>query len=162
MHTKPTLGTPDYTKPFLLYEANRCDGYVAAVLCQETCQGRKKEPLNYYSTKLDGVTHGWPRCYQGLAAVYYAYNKALTLKTLTVGHPVIIHIHHKITRMLKQAEHKVITEKYLALLGKLDNSVCGLGNSATKSSATSLTTNHHFCLSAFSTGNIGVLHGLLV
>lgn len=32
----PTLATPDYSKPFHLYVANRCDNYASAVLIQET------------------------------------------------------------------------------------------------------------------------------
>ncbi len=80
----PTLGLADYSKNFHLYVANRVDGYASAVLVQETCSGRKKQPIAYYSTKLDDVAQGYPPCYQqGLAAVYYAYEKA---STLTMGY----------------------------------------------------------------------------
>lgn len=67
LQTAPSLGTPDYTKPFLLFVANRCNGYASAVLMQESCQGRQKQPLAYYSTELDGVAQG---CYQGVAALH--------------------------------------------------------------------------------------------
>lgn len=70
MQTAPALAAPDYTKPFLLYIANRCDNYAAAILMQETCSGRKKQPIACYSTKLDPVAQGYPPCYQGLAALH--------------------------------------------------------------------------------------------
>ncbi len=77
LQSAPALTTPTYDKPFHLYVANRKDGYASAVLMQETCSGRKKQPIAYYSTKLDNVAEGYPPCYQqGLAAVYFAYEKA--------------------------------------------------------------------------------------
>lgn len=79
IQTAPALATPDYTKPFLLYVANRCNNYAAAVLMQETCSGRKKQPFAFYSSKLDPVAQGYPPCYQGLAALNYAYDKASTI-----------------------------------------------------------------------------------
>ena len=60
LQSAPTLATPDYTKPFHLYVANRSDKYVSAVLMQEQCEGRKKQPIAYYSTKLDNIAQGWP------------------------------------------------------------------------------------------------------
>ncbi len=59
----PVLGNPEYSKQFHLYVANRADGYASAVLMQETCSGRKKQPFAYYSTKLDNVAQGYPPCY---------------------------------------------------------------------------------------------------
>ena len=38
------LATPDYTKPFLLYVANRSQGYASAILMQESCSGRRNQP----------------------------------------------------------------------------------------------------------------------
>ncbi len=43
----PALGNPEYSKQFNLYVKNRADGYVSAVLMQETCSGRKKQPIAY-------------------------------------------------------------------------------------------------------------------
>ncbi len=84
LQSAPALTTPTYDKPFHLYVANRKDGYASAVLMQETCSGRKKQPIAYYSTKLDNVAEGYPPCYQqGLAAVYFAYEKA---STITMGY----------------------------------------------------------------------------
>ncbi len=48
----PTLGLADYSKNFHLYVANRAEGYASAVLMQETCSGRKKQPIAYYSNKI--------------------------------------------------------------------------------------------------------------
>ncbi|XP_054648258.1 uncharacterized protein LOC129190003 isoform X1 [Dunckerocampus dactyliophorus] len=116
MQTAPALATPDYGKPFFLYVSNRHNMYASAVLMQETCSGRRKQPLAYYSTKLDNVVQGWPPCYQGLAAVHYAYEKA---STITMGHPVTIYTHHKISELIHQNRF-VITQarclQYLPLL----------------------------------------------
>ncbi len=66
---------------------------------QETCSGRKKQPNAYYSTQLDNVAQGYPPCYkQGLAAVYYAYEKA---STITMGCTVTIYT-HKIVELIEK------------------------------------------------------------
>lgn len=105
LQVAPALGTPDYAKQFLLcyfyfYVLFLCTKYVA-VLLQESCQGRKKQLLAYYSTKLDCVVQGWPPCYQGMAALYYAYNKA---SSLTMGYPITIYTHHKVTELVEQGK----------------------------------------------------------
>nr|XP_054587273.1 uncharacterized protein LOC129152946 [Nothobranchius furzeri] len=101
MQTAPSLATPDYTKPFLLYVANRHDMYASAVLMQDTCSGRRKQPIAYYSAKLDNVAQGWPPCYQGLAALHYAYEKA---SVITMGYPVTIYTHHKISELINRGK----------------------------------------------------------
>lgn len=73
MQSAPALGNPDYSKPFHLYVANR-GSYANAVLMQDTPIG--KQPLSYYSTKLDNIEAGLPSCYQGLAAAAFAFQKA--------------------------------------------------------------------------------------
>ncbi|XP_059202559.1 uncharacterized protein LOC131982018 [Centropristis striata] len=110
MQQAPALATPDYEKPFLLYVANRQDSYASAVLMQETCSGRQKQPIAYYSTKLDNVAQGWPPCYQGIAAVHYAYEKA---STITMGYPVTIFTHHKISELLHQGKFVVTQARCL-------------------------------------------------
>lgn len=86
LQTTPALGTPDTPNRFRYTVCSQCcDGYAAAALCQ----GRKKQPLAYYSMKLDRVAQGWPPCYQGVS-------------TLTMGYPIIIHMHHKIAELLEQ------------------------------------------------------------
>jgi len=80
MQSAPALGNPDYSKPFHLYVAER-SGYATAVLLQDTPIG--KQPLAYYSTKLDNVEAGLPPCYQGLAAAVFAFKQASSL-TMTV------------------------------------------------------------------------------
>ncbi|XP_056592765.1 uncharacterized protein LOC130411831 [Triplophysa dalaica] len=111
LQSAPALTSPDYTKPFHLYVANRKEGYASAVLMQETCKGRGKQPIAFYSTKLDSVAQGYPPCYQGLAAVYYAYEKA---STLTMGYPVIIYAHHKVVEMLEQGRFVLTQARTLA------------------------------------------------
>ncbi|XP_034146322.1 uncharacterized protein LOC117593883 [Esox lucius] len=113
MQSAPALGTPDYTKPFLLYVANRAEGYASAVLMQDTCSGRRKQPIAYYSTKLDSVAQGYPPCYQGLAAVQYAYDKA---STITMGYPVIIHTHHKVTELIEHGKFVLTNARLLDYL----------------------------------------------
>lgn len=99
----PALCTPDYSKLFHLFVANRADGYASAVLMQESCSGRKKQPIAYYSTKLDNQ--------QGIAAVYYAYDKA---STLTMGYPIIIYTHHKTTDLIEKGKFVLTQARILA------------------------------------------------
>ncbi len=108
----PTLTHPDYSKQFYLYVANRIDGYASAVLMQESCSGRKKQPIAYYSTKLDNVAQGYPPCYQqGLAAVHYAYEK---VSTITMGYPVTIYTHHKTVELIEQGKFVLTPARILA------------------------------------------------
>ena len=70
----PALALPDYTKPFALYASVRkedgCDAYMTGVLMQAQCQGKFKQAIAYYCSKLDSVAQGYSPCYQGLEAVY--------------------------------------------------------------------------------------------
>lgn len=110
LQTAPVLALPDYSKDFHLYVANRCDKYASAVLMQETCSGRTKQPIAHYSTKLYNVAQGWPPCYQGSAALHYAYEKA---SVLTMGYPVIIYSHQKIIEMLENGRF-VLTQAHVS------------------------------------------------
>ena len=94
MLTAPELGNPNYTKPFHLYVIER-SGYGCAVLMQDTPTG--KQPLAYYSTKLDNIETGLPPCYQGLAAAAFAFQKA---SSLTMGHPVNLYTSHQLHALL--------------------------------------------------------------
>ncbi|KAK0136987.1 Gag-Pol polyprotein [Merluccius polli] len=51
------LATPDYTKPFLLYVANRSQGYASAVLMQESCRAGKIVNIYTDSAYAHGVCH---------------------------------------------------------------------------------------------------------
>ncbi|XP_040920500.1 uncharacterized protein LOC121199673 isoform X2 [Toxotes jaculatrix] len=66
-------------------------GYACAVLMQDTPIG--KQPLAYYSTKLDNTEVGLPPCYQGLAAAVFAFQKA---SSITMGHPITLYIFHQL------------------------------------------------------------------
>lgn len=73
--------------------------------------GLKKLNVACYSTKLD-----MEECYEGVAALYYAYNKALLL---IMGYSVIIHTHHEVTELVEQGKFVFTvprTLQYLALL----------------------------------------------
>ena len=94
MQTAPVLGNPDYDKVFYLYVAEKA-GYACAVLMQETPTG--KQPLAYYSTKLDNIETGLPPCYQGLAAAAFAFQKA---SAVTMGHPTILHTSHQLHALI--------------------------------------------------------------
>ncbi len=112
LQSAPALTTPTYDKPFHLYVANRKDGYASAVLMQETCSGRKKQPIAYYSTKLDNVAEGYPPCYQqGLAAVYLHMKKP---STITMGYPVTIYTHHKVAELLEQGKFVLTPSRCIA------------------------------------------------
>ncbi|XP_056879085.1 uncharacterized protein LOC130519563 [Takifugu flavidus] len=94
LQTAPALANPDYSKPFHLYVAER-QGYACAVLMQDS--PTDKQPISYYSTKLDSVEEGLPPCYQGLAAAAFAYKKA---SVITMGHPVFLYTSHQLHAML--------------------------------------------------------------
>ena len=116
MQGSSALALPDYTKPFLLFVANRSQGYASAVLMQESCSGRQKQPIAYYSSKLDAVAQGYPLCYQGLAAVQYAYDKA---STITMGYPVTIFTHHKVAELIDQGKFVLTNSRLLQHLALL-------------------------------------------
>jgi len=87
--------------------------YASAVLMQETCNGCRKQAIAYYSTKSDNVAQAWPPCYQGLAAVQYAFEK---VSTITMGYPVIILIHHKISELINQGKFVVTQARCLQFM----------------------------------------------
>lgn len=94
MQSAPAIGNPDYSEPFHLYVAERA-GYANAVLMQDSPTG--KQPLAYYSTKLDNIEAGLPPCYQGLAAASFAFQKA---SSITMGHPVTLYTSHQLHALL--------------------------------------------------------------
>ncbi|XP_059209538.1 protein NYNRIN-like [Centropristis striata] len=94
MRTAPALGNPNYANVFLLYVAETA-GYACAVLMQDTPSG--KQPLAYYSTKLDNIETGLPPCYQGLAAAAFAFQKA---SSITMGHPTILYTSHQLHALI--------------------------------------------------------------
>ena len=100
----PALALPDYKKSFDLYVATRA-GYMTAVLMQNTQAGKRKQALAYYSTKLDEVATGFPPCYQDLAGIWEAYQKAVSV---TIGYPIKIYTHHKVVEMLDEAKFMLI------------------------------------------------------
>ena len=77
-----------------MYVAQKA-GYACAVLMQETPTG--KQPLAYYSTKLDNIEMGLPPCYKGLAAAAFAFQKA---SAVTMGHPTILHTSHQLHTLI--------------------------------------------------------------
>lgn len=86
------------------------------VLMQETCQGRKKPALAYYSPKLDSMAQGWPPCYQAVWALQFAYNKA---SLLTMRNLIFIYTHHKIKELLEKEKIVLMAPRsllYSALL----------------------------------------------
>uniref|UniRef100_A0A671WVG1 Gag-Pol polyprotein n=1 Tax=Sparus aurata TaxID=8175 RepID=A0A671WVG1_SPAAU len=135
MQTAPALATPDYSKPFHLYAAER-QGYACAVLMQESPTG--KQPLAYYSTRLDNVEEGLPPCYQGLAAAAFAYKKP---SVLTMGHPVTLYTSHQLHAMLTSPRF-VLTQArrtgYEVLLSGTELTIqrCSTINPATRMVAT--------------------------
>lgn len=96
----PTLALPDYEKPFDLYVTTK-KRYMTAILMQETYVGKRKQAVAYNSAKLDGVASAFPPCYQDLAGIWEAYQKAVLV---TMGYLVRIYTHHKIVEMLDQAK----------------------------------------------------------
>ncbi len=80
---------------------------------QDTPSG--KQPPAHYSTKLDSIEAGLPPCYRGLAAAVFTFNKA---SSLTVWHPVTLHIFHQL--------HSLLTSPCFVLLkqGELAMKLC--------------------------------------
>ena len=68
------------------------------------------EPIAYYSSKLDAVAQGYPPCYQGLAAIQYAYDKA---SCITMGYPVTIFTHHKTVELIEKGNFVVTNARLL-------------------------------------------------
>lgn len=68
------------------------------MLIQDSPTG--KQPLAYYSAKLDNIEEGLPPCHQGLAAAAFANKKA---SVLTMGHPVTSNTSHQVHAMLTSA-----------------------------------------------------------
>ena len=75
--------------------------------------GGEINPIAYYSSKLDTVAQGYPPCYQGLAAVQYAYDKA---SSITMGYPVTIFTHHKVTELIEQGKFVLTNSRLLEYL----------------------------------------------
>ena len=131
MQSAPALGNPDYSKPFHLYVAEKA-GYACAVLMQDTLSG--KQPLAYYSTKLDNIEAGLPPCYQGLADAVFAFQKA---SSLTMGHPVNLYTTHQLHALLTSPRF-VLTQArrtgYEVILAapELNIQRCNVINPATK------------------------------
>ena len=84
----------DYSKVYHLYVTEK-QSYVCAVLMQDSPTG--KQPLAYYSARLDNIEEGLPPCYQGSAAAAFAFKKA---SVLTMGHPVTLYSSHQLHAML--------------------------------------------------------------
>ena len=110
----PALVLPDYTKPFALYvsvkkETGR-DAYMTGILMQAQCQGKTKQIIAYYCSKLDSVAQGYPPCYQGLEAVYMAYVKA---SGITMGWPVNIYTSHAISQLMDKGRFCLTAQRQL-------------------------------------------------
>ena len=110
----PALVLPDYTKPFALYvsvkkETGR-DAYMTGILMQAQCQGKTKQIIAYYCSKLDSVAQGYPPCYQGLEAVHMAYVKA---SGITMGWPVTIYTSHAISQLMEQGRFCLTAQRQL-------------------------------------------------
>ncbi|KAL2076907.1 hypothetical protein ACEWY4_027497 [Coilia grayii] len=110
----PALALPDYTKPFCLYvtvkkEEGR-DAYMAGILTQAQCTGKSKRAIAYYCTKLDPVAQGYPPCYQGLEAIYTAYEKA---SSVTMGWPVVIYTSHAVVQLTEQGRFCLTPQRQL-------------------------------------------------
>ncbi|XP_048867231.1 uncharacterized protein LOC125740321 [Brienomyrus brachyistius] len=111
LQNAPALGLPDYTKPFYLYVRNRKDGFGTALLTQDLCPGRRKQPLAYYSMKLDNVAQGCPPCFQGVVAAYLGYEKATAI---TMGYPVTIYTSHKVVDLIDKGKFVLTPARQLA------------------------------------------------
>ena len=110
----PALALPDYTKPFALYASVRkedgCDAYMTGVLMQAQCQGKFKQAIAYYCSKLDSVAQGYSPCYQGLEAVYMAYAK---VSGVTMGWPVTIYTSSAISQFTEQGRFCLTAQRQL-------------------------------------------------
>uniref|UniRef100_UPI00358E1EFB uncharacterized protein n=1 Tax=Myxine glutinosa TaxID=7769 RepID=UPI00358E1EFB len=94
--TAPSLGLPDYAKPFTLY-THAVGGFAQSVLTQT--HGDKERPVAYFSKKLDPVEQGFPVCLQAVAAARYAVERTADI---VMGHPVTLRVPHCVTSLLLQ------------------------------------------------------------
>ena len=115
----PALGLPDYGKPFTLY-VTESRGIAKGVLVQKF--GPYERPVAYYSQSLDPVVRGTPYCIRAVAAAAELTEK---VRTIVLGHPLVVKVPHEVEILLKRYAEKSLSpqraHRYEVILLLADN-----------------------------------------
>uniref|UniRef100_A0A5F8GR28 Uncharacterized protein n=1 Tax=Monodelphis domestica TaxID=13616 RepID=A0A5F8GR28_MONDO len=103
--SSPTLGIPDYNKPFTLYVQER-RGVASGVLAQTL--GPSQCPIAYSSAQLDPIASGLPPCLRGVAATALLVTKTVDL---VLGCPLTIMCPHKVEVLLLRHRTQVFSDQ---------------------------------------------------
>lgn len=108
LQTAPTLGLPDPTRPFT-QTVDEKNGSTTSVLLQD--HGNKLRPVAYFSSKLDPVAAGLPRCLRAVAAA----EKAVMASRDIVGYSdVTLLVPHAVSMiLLEQKTSHLSTARWL-------------------------------------------------
>lgn len=108
LQTTPTLGLPDPTRPFT-QTVDEKNGCMTSVLLQD--HGNKLRPVAYFSSKLDPVAAGLPRCLRAVAAA----EKAVMASRDIVGYSdVTLLVPHAVSMiLLEQKTSHLSTARWL-------------------------------------------------
>ncbi|XP_025047503.1 uncharacterized protein LOC112547983 [Alligator sinensis] len=109
----PTLGLPDYKKPFTLYCDER-DGIALGVLTQ--LHSDRQRPIAYYSSVLNPVAAGLPPCLRSIAAAALLVEKA---DSLVLEHPLTVAVPHAVMALLLKGKTQHISNSRLTKYEKL-------------------------------------------
>ncbi|KAJ1157311.1 hypothetical protein NDU88_010025 [Pleurodeles waltl] len=128
----PTLGMPDYTKPFVLFCHER-DACSLSVLTQ--VHGGANRPVAYFSATLDPIAAALPGCLRAVAAVGQSLTQC---EGIVMGHPLTVVVPHSVEILLTRTkrQHMMnarLTKYETIILGSLNVSLkrCTVLNPAT-------------------------------
>ena len=108
LQTPPTLGLPDPTKPFVQAVDER-DGCMTSVLLQT--HGDQLCPVAYFSSKLDPVAAGLPKC---LCAVAAAEKALMASRDIVAYAPLTLLVPHAVSLiLLEQKTSHLSAARYL-------------------------------------------------
>ncbi|XP_056587354.1 uncharacterized protein LOC130407997 [Triplophysa dalaica] len=101
--TAPSLGLPDYTKPFHLHVRETL-GEALGVLVQ--FHGSTYRPVAYLSKKLDNIVTGMPACLRAVAAAALIVQMA---EKTVLSHPLILYASHQVGVILHNMQTQHMT-----------------------------------------------------
>ncbi|KAJ1173215.1 hypothetical protein NDU88_005055 [Pleurodeles waltl] len=119
----PALGTPDYTKPLVLFCHER-DACSLSVLTQ--VHEGANHPVAYFSATLEPVAAALPGCLQAVAAVGQSLTQC---EGIVIGHPLTVMVPHSVEILLTRTKTQHMTN---ARLTKYEMIILGSPNVSLK------------------------------